>query len=72
MKTIAIEDLATVFAGEFVKEAFSSLQIRSLRYLGHKGRKAWYVPFVKMSYARRKKLVEKILDKMLPNGNLLH
>ena len=64
MKTIAIEDLATVFAGEFVKEAFSSLQIRSLRYLGHKGRKAWYVPFVKMSYARRKKLVEKVLDRI--------
>lgn len=61
---VALEDIATEFASEFVNEAFSSLQIRSLRYLGYKGRKSWYVPFLKMSYKNRRKLVSKVLDKM--------
>lgn len=64
MKSFVIEDISTEFATEFVKDAFSLLQIRSLRYLGRKGRESWYVPFIKMSYVRRRKIVSKVLDKI--------
>ena len=55
MKSIEIEDIATVFASEFVR--------LNRDYL----RKRWYdpIPFLKMNYSRRRKLVEKVLDKML-------
>lgn len=49
--SIAIEDLATFFAGEFVKQCKN--------YLGKDE-----IPFLKMSYIRRRKLVSKVLDKI--------
>ncbi len=60
MKSIAIEDLATVFLSEFAKtnkglfsyegEEWSTISFRR--------------KFLKMNYIRRRKLVEKVLDKM--------
>ena len=58
MKSIAIEDLATVFAGEFFKEI--SYRNRSLGRMLKQD-------FLKMNYMRRRKLIEKVLDKMERN-----
>lgn len=64
-KNVALEDIATVFASEFVREALNELQITSLGYKGYTGSKAWYIPFLRMNSARRRKLVSKVLDKIL-------
>jgi len=61
MKEIAIEDIATVFASEFVKEYKGLLKPRGC--LRNSVLRA-EIPFLKMNYARRRKLVEKFLDKM--------
>lgn len=55
MNQIAIEDIATVFACEFTK------------YINKNLKYGLYTPmdnFIKMNYARRRKVVEKVLDKM--------
>lgn len=58
--TIAIEDLATVFISEFAKSNKSLFSYDvGLGICGDQRRK-----FLKMNYSRRKKLVEKVLDKM--------
>jgi len=61
MKEIAIEDIATVFVSEFVK------QTTFLKRSGYcSNTRMFYRDFLKMNYARRRKLVEKVLDKMMP------
>lgn len=62
MKEIAIEDIATVFASEFVKEYKGLLKPRGC--LRNSVLRLAEIPFLKMNYARRRKLVEKFLDKM--------
>ena len=58
MKSIAIEDAATVFASEFVKYC-NKYEMGMLDYFGVDQTK-----FLKKNYAQRKKLVEKVLRKM--------
>ncbi len=65
MKEIAIEDIATVFVSEFVKEFKEYLEKQAL-YDITMDTYGTYIPFLKMNYARRRKLVEKVLDKMMP------
>ncbi len=60
MNQIAIEDLATVFASEFIK------QTTFRRTSGYGvGTREMHQDFIKMSYARRRKVVEKVLDKIM-------
>lgn len=60
MNSIELEDIATIFASEFVKE--------SKEYLMPSQEKDWIagknLPFLKMNYNRRRKIVEKVLDKI--------
>jgi hypothetical protein len=57
---IALEDIATLFVSEFVKN--------SKDYLLPLQEQDWIkgsnIPFLKMSYNRRRKVVEKVLEKM--------
>jgi len=57
---IALEDIATVFASEFVKN--------SKDYLLPSRQQDWIkghnIPFLKMSYQKRRKVVESVLNKM--------
>lgn len=53
--TIELEDIATLFASEFVKS--------SKAYLAHP-MNFKNIPFLKMNYSRRRKIVEKVLDKL--------
>lgn len=62
MKKIALEDIATVFASEFVKECRHKLIPENASCCC--GDTWGFTPFLKMSYARRRKLVEKVLDKL--------
>ena len=70
MKTIAIEDIATVFASEFLKEV-SEIADKEFYYFSCRegitwaGKRVIRPDFLKMNYARRRKVVEKVLDKML-------
>lgn len=66
MKTVAIEDLATEFVTEFVRMNKRALQGDDCRDHRSGGWKPWSsnIPFLKMSYARRRKLIEKTLDKI--------
>ena len=57
MKTLAIEDIATVFASEFVKQT-------SVKNDNIKDTRIMFQDFLKMNFARRKKVVEKVLNKM--------
>ena len=53
-RSIAIEDIATIFASEFVKETtYKHCYARVFRQ-----------DFIRMNYARRRKVVEKVLDNM--------
>lgn len=58
MKSIAIEDLATVFAGEFVKYC-NKHEMGMLDYFGVDQTK-----FLKKNYAQRRKFVKKVLRHM--------
>ncbi len=60
IKSIEIEDIATVFASQFVRET------SFLKRSGYcSNTRMFHRDFLKMNYARRKKIVEKVLDKML-------
>jgi stress-induced morphogen len=68
MKQIELEDIATVFAGELIKE-ITHLSPKDL-YMDNdekqeKSIRIVYPDFIKMSYPRRRKVVERVLDKML-------
>ena len=58
MKTIEIEDVATVFASEFVKYCNK----HEVGRLDASCTSRW---FLKMNYNRRRKICENVLDKML-------
>jgi hypothetical protein len=61
MNTIEIEDIAVLFATEFVKMNRLDLQGKgpdNRVYLSN-------IPFLKMSYVCRKKLIDKVLSKLL-------
>lgn len=72
MHTIAIEDLATLFATEFVKQnkAFLApvVKIRTTDFVYDGDREVVETPFLKMSFARRKKLIGKVLGSILDKG----
>jgi len=55
MNQIAIEDIATVFASEFVKENQYLLERTPLNPRSK---------FMRMNYARRRKVIEKVIDKL--------
>jgi hypothetical protein len=56
MKEIAIEDLATVFVSEFIKDiTYYNRTFKERRFKQN---------FIKMNYAKRRKLVEQTLNKM--------
>lgn len=55
INVIELEDIATLFAGEFVKN--------SKVYLTHP-MNFKNIPFLKMSYKRRRKVVEKVLENL--------
>jgi hypothetical protein len=60
MNSIAIEDLATLFATEFVKNSKEYLMpSQSIDWI-----KARNIPFLKMNYSKRRKIVENILEKI--------
>ena len=61
---IPVEDFLTCFASKFVEDILNKLQITSLRYLGKRKGRKWYVPFLKMSLKRRRALVSKVLEKI--------
>lgn len=58
MKSIAIEDIATVFASEFVNYC-NKHEMGMLDYFGVDQTK-----FLKKNFAQRRKLIEKVLKKM--------
>jgi len=58
MKTIAIEDLVTIVCTEFVKQNKGELQI------GVGGSKR-DISYLKMNYAKRRKISEKLIDSIL-------
>lgn len=58
---MAIEDIATVFASEFVKYAKEHLMPNQK----DDWIKARNIPFLKMNYQKRKKIVESLLEKMV-------
>ncbi len=58
MKEIALEDIATLFVTEFIKtEQHKSLYRDSSPQWER-------VPFLKMNFSKRRKIISKILDKM--------
>lgn len=64
MKSIDIADIATVLVSEFVKK-YGHLCYPDERYDDKEG--VWIplgTPFLKMNYMRRRKLVQKIVDKL--------
>ena len=66
MKSIDIEDVATLLVSDFVKQNKRCLQTRRTTQIcacgyGHKS----FTPFLKMPFARRKKLVVQTLDKLM-------
>lgn len=65
MKSIEIEDIATVFVSEFVKYC-NKHEMGMLDYFGVDQTK-----FLKKNYAQRRKLVEKVLKKMENERNEL-
>ena len=64
MTTIALEDLATVFVSEFVKQNSHMLDHTVRLGISQNGRRWWTSSFMKMNYAQRRKLVEQTLAKM--------
>ena len=63
---IALEDIATVFAGEFVRMCKPCLNDNGYTD-SETGRFKSNIPFLKMSYIRRRKLIEKVLGKLVYN-----
>lgn len=63
IKCIAIEDLITLVCTEFVKQNKKLIQWESCDKYGNYLEFA-YVPYLKMNYKARRKLSEKLLDKM--------
>jgi len=61
MKEIALEDIATVFATEFVKQT-TIKEFRNNRCEKHR---IMLDDFLRMNFSRRRKIVEKVLDKIL-------
>jgi len=55
MKTIAIEDLVTIVCTEFVKQNKREIFQSSKRD----------IPYLKMNYAKRRKISEKLIDSIL-------
>jgi len=64
MESVAIEDLATVLISEFVKENKGYLQTEAHEYES-KDCVCNEVPFIKMNFEARKRLVTKTLDKLV-------
>lgn len=62
MKKIEIEDIATIFASEFCKENTRLLQRKS-KYKNNMW-ETHSMPFLKMNYSQRRKIVEKVLDRI--------
>ena len=62
MNTIELEDMATVFVSEFLKQ--HKRHIIRLQGLNPKDTPHVTIPFLKMSFARRKKLVGETLEKL--------
>jgi len=57
LNSIGIEDIATVFASEFLKEITTGkLKCKTTSLIVDN--------FTKMNYARRRKIIEKVLNKM--------
>jgi len=63
MKEIAIEDLATLLITEFVKQNKGKL-----RGEHSSGWNSSNIPFLKMNFNARRKLVSKVLDTLLIKG----
>lgn len=61
MNKIEIETIATVFAGEFIKE---TTRKGKSSFGENPNQRIMDKDFLKMSYPRRRKIIEKILDKM--------
>jgi hypothetical protein len=63
MRQVALEDIATVFACEFTKQCKSFLIPENARFSEYysKGQ----TKFSRMSYANKRKLVEKVLGKLI-------
>lgn len=59
MKEIDVEDIATIFASEFIKQTTNIKTHES----GEKYR-VMNKDFIKMNFARRRKLVDKVLGSM--------
>lgn len=59
MKEIALEDIATVFASEFIKHT-------TFKRTGGpcKGDRVMLQDFIKMNYASRRKIVEKVIENL--------
>lgn len=60
INSIELEDIATIFASEFVKESKEYLIPSKQKDLVAEKN----IPFLKMNYNRRRKIVEKVLDKI--------
>lgn len=60
IETMAVEDIATLFVSEFVKQ--------NKEYLMPNQKQDWQkaknIPFLKMNYDRRRACVERVLDNM--------
>lgn len=61
MQTVELEELATIFATELIKE-MTAVKYDSMCVVKQRVMKQ---DFLKMSHKRRRKIVEKVLDKML-------
>jgi hypothetical protein len=58
-----IEDIATVFASEFIKHTTFKCSLPCCEQMPS-GSRIMYKDFIKMNYARRRKLVEEVLEKI--------
>lgn len=61
MNTIAIEDLVTVVCTEFVKQNKREIQISK----NNKNRYRNEIPYLKMNFNKRRKISEKLIEKIL-------
>ena len=65
MKTIAIEDLVTIVCTEFVKQNKGELQIGGGGSKYEVDYNSRDIPYLKMNYNRRRKISEKLIEKIM-------
>jgi len=63
VKTVAIEDLVTVVVSEFVKMNKARLQYKDV-FAKNMMNDYAYLPYIKSNYMRRRRLSEKVIDRL--------